>query len=282
MTAERILQSDVLDILFEDRNKMYGAYELRRSYPRRIKRAVGGMFFLVAIASAGYLFGSGRNTNQNTVFDINDTTTLVDLTPPKEEPKEPEQPKPIAVQDVATVKDFVPVIKPDEQVPQTEVPPMDMVDSSAYGDENKTGEAVAPGQNVTSGDQGGVPGGTGESNDSKVAAPEPVMPPGPIDMHQADEMPEYPGGTQALVRYMVNNLTSELEPGNKYVIKAQFVIDEEGKVSEATILSSDDASLNQQVLKTLRRMKQWKPGKYHGRNVAIRFTMPVTFMGPEE
>lgn len=278
MTAERILQSDVLDILFEDRNKSYGAYELRRSYPRRIKRAVGGMFFLIAVASASYLFGSGKNPNENNQFEFKDSTKLVDLTPP-EKPKEPEQPKPTTVQDVATVKNNTPVITPDEIVQQTEVPPIDQIDSSAYGDETKPGEAVTSGLNVTSGDPG-VASGNGESD--KPAAPEPVMPTGPIDMHQADEMPEYPGGTQALVRYMVNNLTSELEPGNKYVLKAQFVINEVGQVSDATILSSDDANLNGQVLKALRKMKMWKPGKYHGRNVAVRFTMPVTFMGPEE
>lgn len=279
MTAERILQSDVLDILFEDRNKLYGAYELRRTYPRRIKRAVGGMFFLVAAASASYLFSSEKNTAVNVDSEYKDSAMLVDIKPVEDKKEKIEPPKPIVQQDVATVKDFVPIIKPDEQVQKTEVPPMEAVDTSAYGDENKPGEAVASGQNVTSGDPG-VPGGSGESN--KPVVTEPVLPTGPIDMHQADEMPEYPGGTQALVRYMVNNLTSELEPGNKYVLKAQFVINEEGQVSEATILSSDDAGLNGQVLKALRKMKQWKPGKYHGHNVAVRFTMPVTFMGPEE
>ena len=280
MTAERILQSDVLDILFEDRNKMYGAYELRRTYPRRIKRAIGGMFFIVAVASASYLFGSGRNANQNIKAEYIDSIVIAKLIEP-DKPKEPEQPKPkqTVQENVATVKNTPPIIEPDEIVEKTEVPPVTQVDTSAVGTQNIAGNAVADGQQNVSRDEG-VEGGKGESE--KPIAPEPVMPSGPMDMHMADEMPVYPGGTQALVRYMVNNLTSELEPGNKYVLKAQFVIDEEGKVSDATILSSDDASLNQQVLKTLRKMKQWKPGKYHGKAVAVRFTMPVTFMGPEE
>ena len=278
MTAERILQSDVLDILFEDRNKSYGAYELRRTYPSRIKRAVGSMFFLIAIACAGYLFGSGKNTSQDAAFIYEDSMIIGKIAEP-DKPKEPELPKPAVQQDVATVKNNIPVITPDEKVIKTEVPPMEMVDTSAYGDETKPGEAVTAGQNATNGEPGAA---TGDGENTKPAAPEPVMPSGPIDMHQADEMPVYPGGTQALVRFMMNNLTSELEPGVKYVLKAQFVVDETGQVSEANILSSDDATLNNQVLKALRKMKQWKPGKYHGHNVAVRFTMPVTFMGGDE
>ena len=278
MTAERILQSDVLDILFEDRNKSYGAYELRRTYPSRIKRAVGSMFFLIAIASAGYLFGSERDKSINVDTEYLDSGMLVDIKP-VEKPKEVELSKPITRQDVATVKNNIPVITPDEKVIKTEVPPMEMVDTSAYGDETKPGEAVTAGQNVTNGEPGAA---TGDGESTKPAAPESVMPSGPIDMHQADEMPVYPGGTQALVRFMMNNLTSELEPGVKYVLKAQFVVDETGQISEANILSSDDATLNNQVLKALRKMKQWKPGKYHGHNVAVRFTMPVTFMGGDE
>lgn len=280
MTAERILQSDVLDILFEDRNKKYGAYELRRTYPKRVKKAIGAMIFIVAVCSAGYLFGSIKQNNLLVNPDVTDTISLSLLDePPKPKQEEPPRPKPVVQENVAQVKSTTPIIEPDKNVPEVEVPPIDAIDSSAIGTENIAGEAIANGQQNVSREEG-VAGGKGDSD--KPVAPEPAMPTGPIDMRQADEMPEYPGGSQALIRYMVNNLTSELEPGVKYVIRAQFIIDETGKVSETTILSSDEAGLNNQVLKALRKMKQWKPGKLHGRNVAVRFTMPVTFVGPEE
>ncbi len=101
-------------------------------------------------------------------------------------------------------------------------------------------------------------------------------------MGDVELLPEYPGGKEAMVRYMVNNLISELEPGVKYVVRALFIINQEGRVSDAQILYGDDEALNNQVLEAIKKMKQWKPGTQNGHAVAVIFVMPVTFMGGEE
>jgi periplasmic protein TonB len=280
MTAEKILQSDVLDILFEGRNKMYGAYELRRTYNRRIKQSLGVMVLTIGLLTGGYLFSAGKENSTIVINPVEDSITLK-LVDDKTKPEvEPPAAKPKPPQQLATVQETTPLIQPDELVPVTEVHKQETIDTSVISTIYNIGLGSDPGDVVPDGPPGDGTASNGPGNTQTVT--EPAIPAGPIDMSMADEMPQYPGGTGALVRYMVNNLTSELEPGMKYVLKTQFVIDEEGKVSEAVILSSDEPSLNPQVIKALRKMKQWKPGRLHGKNVAVRFVMPVTFMGGDE
>lgn len=281
MTAEKILQSDILDIIFEGRNKLYGAYELRRTYHSRIKRGLGGMVLLMALLTGGYLFSLGRQNNTMALFDIKDTLTVKMIQDPKKPLKEePAVSKPELQQKLATVKENIPIIQPDELVPKTEVNKQDVIDTSVISNVTNPGLGSTPGDVVSEGQPGdGKPNGAGTED---APATEPARPTGPVDMNMVDEMPQYPGGTKALVNYMVRNLTSELEPGVKYVVKAQFVINEEGAVSDAVILHSDDVNLNSQVLKAIRKMVKWKPGQLHGQKVSVRFTMPVTFVGAEE
>lgn len=278
MTAEKILQSDILDILFEDRNKLYGAYELRRTYHRRLKQGIGGMILAIALLTGGYYVNFGKQNNIIAGLDVNDTTVMIMVqdppTPPKPEPPPPPTPPPPPQ---ATIAYTAPLLVAD--LPKTEMPPQTDIDTAAISTVIQTGapstDAVVPET------KGGTPGGDGLSKEMPVTAV-PNIPSGPVDMGKVDQMPEYPGGSRALINYMVRNLTSELEPGVKYVVKAQFVINEEGAVSDATILYSDDEVFNNQVLKAIRKMARWKPGMLHGQKVAVRFTMPVTFVGPED
>ena len=278
MTAEKILQSDILDILFEGRNKLYGAYELRRTYHRRIKKGVVGMILAIALLTGSYYLKFGRQNSIVAGLDVNDSVKIMLIedpaTPPKPEPPPPATPPPPPL---ATVAYTAPLLVADST--KTEVPAQSDIDTAAISINTKAGlaynGAVAPEAPV------GTPGGDGPPKEVP-ATPASVVPAGPVDMGKVDQVPEYPGGSRALINYMVRNLTSELEPGVKYVVKAQFVINEEGVVSEAVILHSDDETFNNQVLKAIRKMARWKPGMLHGQKVAVRFTMPVTFVGPED
>ena len=274
MTAEKILQSDVLDILFEGKNKSYGAYELRRHYDNRMKKALAGTFTLIALLGFTYLM-AGRNTSSVSLgLSAIDSVRLVQIPKQPAEPEKPKPQKPVK-QNVATANPAAPLIVPDEQLPETKMPDIAQLDSSAISTVTKPGDAttiVAVPQDPAS------TGGTGTGITQVI----PETPSGPVEMSEVDQLPEYPGGKDAMVRYMVNNLTSELESGIKYAVRVMFIINEEGHVSGAQILNSDDERLNSQVLRAIKRMKQWKPGIQNGHAVAVRFVMPVTFMGAEE
>lgn len=276
MTAENILRSDVLDILFEGKNKLYGAYELRRQYNSRLKKALAATFTFISLLGFTILLSGNSKNNIALIQTIDDSLTLVEIPKDPEEtikPKPQEQVKP----NVATVNPAAPLIVPDILLPETKMPDVTQIDSSAISNVTKPGHATDINTTVTSDPPHTVTGNGGGITDII-----PEIPSGPVEMGDVDQLPEYPGGKEAMVRFMVNNLTSELEPGVKYVVKALFIINEEGHVSDAQILFSDDESLNNQVLKAIKRMRQWKPGIQNGHAVAVRFVIPVTFMGGEE
>ncbi|MEO7313471.1 MAG: TonB family protein [Chitinophagaceae bacterium] len=275
MTAGNILQSDLLDIIFEGRNKSYGAYELRRQYEGRMRKAMTGTLVLIALLGTFLLLSNKQATVVNlSIIDTPTQLTPLELKKPQELEK-PKQSQPVK-QNLVTVNTSVPEIVPDKSLPDTKMPNIVQVDSSAVGDITKPGmatdiNAVLTQDPITTG---------GPGNALTQVVPE--KPAGPVSMGEMDELPEYPGGREALVRYMVNCLNTELDPGVKYMVRAMFIIDEEGRVSDAQILNSDDETLNNQVLKAIKRMKQWKPGLQKGHAVSVRFVMPVTFVGAEE
>jgi len=136
MEANKILQSDTLDILFENRNKEYGAYELRRQYHSRLSVALlitGGLGLLFFMSSFLY---KPKDVKPKQVATI---TELTDIVFP-EKPIEPEQPKPLEVKPVLTEPHITPMIVPDEQADKI-LPTMDQLDSAVIGTKHIDGDA---------------------------------------------------------------------------------------------------------------------------------------------
>src|SRR5579863_6964123 len=118
MKSSEILQADLLDILFEDRNKEYGAYELRRAYGRRLRKALGAVgIIVVALFAVGFVAAKGvKKTTQPAAKDV----TLSDVKTPVEPPP-PVPPPPPAPAPKVEMKAFTPprIVKevPDDQKP---------------------------------------------------------------------------------------------------------------------------------------------------------------------
>ena len=96
-------------------------------------------------------------------------------------------------------------------------------------------------------------------------------------------MPEFPGGEAALLQYLqeqihYTDLAKNLTIEGKVVLK--FVVDEEGKISECTIKHALGGGLDEVAINAVEKMPQWKPGKQHGKNVAVLFTLPIDFELP--
>ena len=79
-----------------------------------------------------------------------------------------------------------------------------------------------------------------------------------------EEMPEFPGGTEALKEYLDKNMKYPAEAKEKGIqgrVIAQFVVDEKGKVTSPKIVRSVDPSLDAEALRLIENMPQWTPGK---------------------
>ena len=92
--------------------------------------------------------------------------------------------------------------------------------------------------------------------------------------------PEFPGGMQALMKYLSENIRYPLEAMiNKTEgrVIANFLINKDGAISDVNVVRSVDPLLDAEAVRVLSQMPNWKPGMQRGQNVNVRFTIPVSF-----
>lgn len=272
MKPELILRSDLLDILFEHRNKDYGAYKLRRLYNNHLLAGIGGM---VLFAAALWLLapkynGKGVVTSLFPIF-VSDTIFLEP--PPDFTPPPPPPPPPAQRPQVATIENTVPVIDPNAV--HTEVPDQDQIDQRRIGTETKDGPPDE-----------GLENGPGKTV-TQVVIPGPVQP--PVEevaevRTSAAVMPQFPGGEAALQRWLSRQLKpqDEQEPGQRTKVVVRFVVGRSGEIDRIELVHSGGASFDHEVLRVIHKMPRWEAGQHNGRTVAVWFTIPIIFEMPEQ
>ncbi|MBA4196065.1 MAG: hypothetical protein C0459_00795 [Chitinophaga sp.] len=273
MKPEQILKSHVLDIVFENRNKQYGAYELRSRYNNRLLRAI---MFTSAIVLLFALLQSWKVPHKKvSVYANLDGVKLTAVEIPKEEVKKDEAPKPkkVHVDNIASATDYVPKIVPDDKV-NKKVNDQALIDSVVIGDKDTPGLAATGLINETlEASSNGVPNSTGNTDVKEVVVEDkPLI--------RAEFMPEFPGGKEAFLKFMQKNLRQpdDLEEGQKINVIARFVVEPDGSIEGLDIIQQGREDLNKEVIRVLRKMPKWKPGMQNGRAVPVYFKVPITFM----
>lgn len=268
MKTEDILRADHLDLLFDGRHKAYGAYELRRQYPNRIKRALLLVLMGMILLSAWLLYKPVKQVLQKPEMV---TTVLTSLHPDEplvaEKPKAPEskpkpKPKPIEGQSQQFVANI--------QVVKTATAPIkNLIDSIAIDRETRKGPVNPPviPQPPT------VPG----SGPAPVVPEVPSTPAGPVEM--AEVMPAFPGGMDKLRQFLERNLQTPggLESGETVTVKMKFVVGYDGVLRGFETIQDGGTAFNNEVVRVLKKMPDWVPGRSNGRNVSVYYVLPVTF-----
>lgn len=268
MDLNKLLNSDYLDILFDGRNKKYGGYELRRNYPKRIRNATF-MLLALAVLLIGYqvladtLFSHKDN---GPVISVKEVTLAepppIDKTKPPPPPPPPAPPPPVK----PTVKFTPPVIKKDEEVKEDEkpTPPPD--------------EKVSVGLETKAGDPNGIDPGLIDKPGNGVVE-QPSGPPAPVRF--VEQMPEFPGGPDALQKYLRDHLRypdDARESGAEGRVGIEFVVSEDGSISNVKVVrSAGNSSLDAEAMRVVKGMPHWKPGRQQGRAVPVYYTLPISF-----
>lgn len=276
MEARKILQSDILDILFDRRNKEYGAYQLRKGYNRRLLLSLSAIAVLTAsLFGIGYLSGLHRVMRQKKAYTVVD----VQLEAIKEEnkiaPPPPPPPPPAAVQKVEITKFTPPKIVKDEEVNTDERPPeQEKLQDTKIGAINQEG---AKDEGIT-----GPP--TGEMGGKGVVE----APPSPNKGEDWDRAftkveieSEYPGGIAAWIRYLNKNFHYPDDALNNEVqgtVMVQFVVDREGLVSDVQAVSGPTVGgLREEAIRVIRQSGKWTPAIQNGRKVKSYKQQPIIF-----
>ena len=96
-----------------------------------------------------------------------------------------------------------------------------------------------------------------------------------------ESMPEFPGGQQALFKYLSENVKYPViaqENGIQGRVICQFVVNKDGSIVDVEVVrSGGDASLDKEAIRVIKSMPKWKPGKQRGKPVRVKYTVPVNF-----
>lgn len=99
-------------------------------------------------------------------------------------------------------------------------------------------------------------------------------------LQQAEVMPEFIGGNDALMKYLIENIQypedarKKKEEGKVYI---SFIVDEKGDVKNTQVKKGVSASLNAEALRVVNNMPAWKPGEQDGKKVKVEYTLPIMF-----
>ena len=268
MTSHEILNADVLDILFENRNKQYGAYALRKDYNHRLLLALGTS--LAAVLLVCVLIKPGERLNTLAPAPDGNIVEVIDLEPlpPIEEPEPPRaQPAPaVATQQFTSQFEIVQHVPPDEAVPD-----MEALANVQIG--LTTQEGVPPATNQTIEPQPAQQG-AGTVPTEEV----------PAKFTAVERLPEFPGGATAWSAFLGRHLRvpDDLAAGERRTVQVKFWVGEDGSVARLEVVQSAGAVFDNEVIRVLKKMPRWKPALQNGQPVAVTFTQPVTFQAVEE
>jgi len=270
MELTKILTADVLDIIFEGRNKEYGAYELRKSYRRRLLISITVMLTVMLLLYAGYVLANRGDKGQIAKsFEIPDNELkLID----QEKPVEPPPPPPIKQTPPPQVemKQFTPprIVHDEEVKPEEAPPPMTELEDTKIGTINQEGvkddNTVAPPV-----DEGGK-GVT--AIEHKEEAVDKIWTSVQIES-------QYPGGPQAWARFLNKNLSKNLpqEAIDNEIqgrVEIKFVVDTLGNVSDVEAISGPK-ELWDAAIKVIKMSGKWEPAIQNGRHVKSYKRQPI-------
>ena len=271
MSKIDLIDNNWVDLVFEGKNKEYGAYVLRKNTG---KRNVWSVIIMLAIAAAlGAIIGVNAIIEANKKEEISAEVELMNITKKevkveKKAPVKIEEAKPVE-KVKSSVKFVPPVIKKDSEVkPEEELKSQD--------DLNKTKTAIGS-FNVEGNDDKG-----GEVLKAKevIAQQEPPKQEETKIFDVVEQPPSFPGGQAALLSWLSSHVKYPPiaeENGIQGRVIVGFVVERDGSVSQVQVIRGVDPSLDKEAARVVASMPKWTPGRQNGQNVRVKYNVPVNF-----
>ena len=266
-----------VDLIFEGRNKEYGAYKLRKQTPKRNIQSIIAIAILAVLFVGFYVAKSAYDQYQMSHQKNDQITELSTLNQPKKEAKverkQIEQPKEkeVVKEVKSSIKFTAPVIKKDNEVkPEEEMKTQDqlMDTKTAIGALDVKGNS----------DQGEIMKVTQRVADEPVKEDKPEVENKVFDV--VEQMPSFPGGSDALKQYLSNNVKYPVvaqENGVQGRVVVSFVVERDGSITDVKVVRSVDPSLDREASRVVSSMPKWIPGKQNGSPVRVKYNVPVSF-----
>lgn len=272
------------DIVFDHKNKEFGAYELRGESPKRHTKAlvltviiVGSLLVLGILATAGILF---KDAEEEMATSTEQELTTVNNAEEEQEEEEdqidipePEEPEPVIeeIEEVAQQQFTEVIVKKDEEVTQQ------IVDQSKLQEDSRDISTI----NV----EGDADLRATITNEVRTTVVEPEKPK-PVEENKVynlanvEQKPSFKGGDAALFKWLNEHIqypAAAAEDGASGTVQVSFVVSKSGKVTNVKVVRGKHPALDKEAMRVVKEMPAWNPGRQNGQPVDVNYILPVKF-----
>ena len=266
-----LTSKDWCELIFKDRNKEYGAYDMRLDTPKRHNLATLIVIVVVILVITLPMLIKFITPEKENKIVVNEVTTLAKL--PEADIKRNEELQPMMKPTTpppplkSTIKFTAPVIKKDEEVgEEDEIKSQDELAARgnvAISIADVKGNDEIDGQDI--------------ADFKDFVAPE-------VEEEEVyiivEQMPGFPGGEEALLKYISDHIeypTMAVERGIEGRVTVRFVVNKDGYVQDVTVIRGVHELLDKEAVRVIQSLPRWNPGKQNGVAVAVYYNVPVNF-----
>jgi protein TonB len=261
-----LCKSEWLDLVFEKRNKEYGAYYIRQHYADTVVKAM-----VIAFASMVTVFAVvGVLIRVKPITEIVIPVTLdpvYDIPPAKVEPPKPAEAKIEAAKPAMPVKmveSLPPVVTPN--APDVDLPKIE--DNVAVGPVTVKNGVAGQNADPGTGNKGGIGTGDGDADSPNK------------EYLAVEKMPEPVGGNAGWTKFLQNTIrypNQALQNEKSGKVLVSFIIEKDGHLSNIQVVRGPGYGMDEEAARVLKLAKPWTPGMQNGRAVRVKLTLPVNF-----
>jgi periplasmic protein TonB len=259
-----LLNKKWLDMVFEGRNKSYGAYELRKDNSKTSVRALvlGAIIFSLLLSAPliARLIPEGKDDEA-----LDKKITTVKL-PPKEKPPENLPPPPPPPPKVDQVKFVKPVVAKAEEVVE-EPPKIKEIVDKKLGAETIKGD---PDAELTVEPVGNGPKDVVEAEDTNI-----------YNTAGIEVKPDFPGGIEKFYGFVGKNYQVPEEEGLKGKVFVSFVVEKDGSLTDIKVIRDIGYGTGKEAIRVLKSCPRWNPGEQNGKKVRVLYSLPINIQSAE-
>lgn len=260
-----LLKQQWLDIVFDGRNKLYGAYQLRKDNPKVTMSALAMGAVVFAFLVSIPMLAKFLPDNEKETEKLDKKIVTVKLPPKKTPPPPPNlPPPPPPPPKIDQVKFVKPVVAKAEEVVE-EPPKIKEIENKKVGNENIKGD---PDAELTV-----APVGTGPKQvieeDNNV-----------YSMAGIEVKPEFPGGIEKFLKFVGNNYRVPEEDGINGRVIVSFVVEKDGSLTDIKVLRDLGYGTGAEAIRVLKKSPRWQPAEQNGRKVRCSYQLPIKIQSP--
>lgn len=261
-----LLNNQWIEIVFEGRNKSYGAYDLRKSVTSNTTRAfiIGTLIFafLVSIPTLIRLIPEGE---EDTTLDQKITAVKLPPKPKKEEVLKNAPPPPPPAPKVDQIKFVKPVVTKAEDVVE-EIAVIKDIEDKNIGDKNIKGNEDA--------DLSVGPVGDGPPTNEVVAEDTGIYGTAGLEVQ-----PDFPGGIKKFYDFVGRNFEAPEDAAGKILVT--FVVEKDGSLTDIKVQRDIGYGSGAEAIRVLKKAPKWIPGEQNGKKVRVQYSIPITIQAQE-